>query len=45
MMPKLTMTALAAAVPLAVLAGIYLFSADQTRRNRAWRLLRLLFRR
>ncbi|MEU4234404.1 hypothetical protein AB0F17_59865 [Nonomuraea sp. NPDC026600] len=45
MMPQLTAAGLAIAAVLAVLVAVYLFSADQARRTRAWRLLRLLLRR
>ncbi|MFI6396255.1 hypothetical protein ACIBHY_36295 [Nonomuraea sp. NPDC050547] len=45
MMPQLTLAALTATAALAVLSGVYLYSKDSARRTRAWRLLRLLFRR
>ncbi|MGP3937537.1 hypothetical protein [Nonomuraea sp. KM88] len=45
MMPQLSMVGLAITAVLVTLGGVYLFSTDQARRSRAWRLLRLLFRR
>lgn len=45
MMPQLALGALALLALFTVLAGVYLYSADQARRRRAWRLLRLLLLR
>ncbi|MEV4364453.1 hypothetical protein [Nonomuraea sp. NPDC049625] len=45
MMPQLALGALVLLSLFAVLAGVYLYSADQGRRDRAWRLLRLLLPR
>ncbi|MFI6501278.1 hypothetical protein [Nonomuraea typhae] len=45
MVPQLTLAALTVTAALAVLAGVYLYSKNSARRIRAWRLLRLLFRR
>ncbi|MFI7224096.1 hypothetical protein ACIBO5_12770 [Nonomuraea angiospora] len=45
MRPQLSVAGLAITVVLVTLGGVYLFSTDQARRSRAWRLLRLLFRR
>ncbi|MBT2232323.1 hypothetical protein [Nonomuraea sp. NEAU-A123] len=45
MMPQLALGALTLLSLFAILAGIYLYSADQARRGRAWRLLRLLLPR
>ncbi|MEU7864659.1 hypothetical protein [Nonomuraea sp. NPDC049141] len=42
MMPHLALAALAV---FAFLTGVYLYSANEARRGRAWRLLRLLLRR
>lgn len=45
MMPQLTLIGVAAAVLITAVAAVYLFSADSTRRTRAWRLLTLILRR
>lgn len=45
MLPQLSLAGLAITAVLIALGGVYLFSGDQTRRTRAWRLLRLLLRR
>ncbi|MEU6787365.1 hypothetical protein ABZ912_49950 [Nonomuraea angiospora] len=45
MIPQLGLVGLAIATALIALSGVYLFSTNQTRRTRAWRLLRLLLRR
>ncbi|MEU6070649.1 hypothetical protein ABZ864_40965 [Streptomyces sp. NPDC047082] len=45
MMPDLTAPVLLAGTPVALVAGVYLWSADPDRRRRAWQLLRLLLRR
>lgn len=42
MMYDLDFTVMAAAVGIAILAAVYLWSADADRRRRAWRLLKLL---
>lgn len=45
MMPEVTVPALLVVGGIAVLAAVYLWSPNAGRRQRAWRLLRLLVRR
>jgi hypothetical protein len=45
MMYDLNLTAALSAAVLVALGAVYVWSADPGRRDRAWRLLQLLFRR
>lgn len=45
MMPELTVPTLLVAGGIAILAAVYLWSTDPTRRRRAWQLLKLLLGR
>jgi hypothetical protein len=44
MMYGADLTVIVTTIGIAVVAGIYLWSKDPERRDRAWRLLKLLFR-